>query len=350
MEALVIKKHSYSIGATLFGGVFALAGFFSVYAYFFMEITGDRWVALLVGAIFSIVGLSIVGFIEYVRCDRQSGTITRLWGIFFPFVRKVYPLHEYNEVHTTRETRTRNTKHGSTTYQVYPVRLKGGDKTLDIVEPKDKHRSRVSAEDIARYLQFPLVREIDGEVTRREANELDMSLAERRRKNGDYTTMPAAPVDSAIKMKNEAGIILFELPADRSGLLMGILSVIFGLPFYAFVAWFFFGFSEQESFGGFEYAFLIIFLVPIVSIAIKQFAKGFTRLSLELSPTGLVLKRKFLVTRSMKMPRDELEELLKKGNKIVAISDKQTLVIPVVSRHHEDIEFLYNMILYRLGR
>jgi hypothetical protein len=49
------------------------------------------------------------------------------------------------------------------------------------------------------------------------------------------------------------------------------------------------------------------------------------------------------------MKKAEIEELYLKGRHIVAVSDKQVMLIPVLSRHHDDVDFIYDMILYRLG-
>ena len=145
MQPLIIKKHWFSLSTSLFGGAFAAAGLFTIYAYFFLEITGDRWVALVIGPLFATVGLAIMGFIETIRLDRQAGEITKAWGFFLPLRKKTYPLHHYSEVYTNKEVRTRNTKNGTRKYDVYPVRLRGSE-VLDLHETAEPHEARLSTE------------------------------------------------------------------------------------------------------------------------------------------------------------------------------------------------------------
>lgn len=170
----------------IFGSIFAFAGLGSIWVYFNrhnLDITGDPEVALILGIVFFIVGMAIVGGFKRQQIDRIRGEILTSWGILVPFSHKRYPLSVYNKVTLGQETRTTHTKNGSHTYTVYPLRLEGRE-VFNISEPQDFIVARADMERLAKYLRFPVEDSSNGTMQRRESHELDQTLAERRRKAG----------------------------------------------------------------------------------------------------------------------------------------------------------------------
>ena len=172
------------VGRFLFGMVFTAAGAFAIYAYFNLDVQGDAWVALLVGSIFVVMGLSIAGFYRRRVLDKLAGHAEIITGYFIPLKRIRHPLSKFQQVSLRHEVRTRSNWHGSSSHDVYPLRIEGQE-NMELGEWTVINEARRQAEAVAKYLDIPLSDSSSGTTVTRVSRDLDKNLAQRLRQAGE---------------------------------------------------------------------------------------------------------------------------------------------------------------------
>lgn len=334
-------------GVRLFGLLFLLPGLASIWAYFNVEIHGQPLAALVVGGIFSLVGGAIVGAFKKVRINRQQGFAEIAAGAFFTFKRTRIPLAGITHVSIAREVRTSKDEDSSHSYSVYPVRLIGNGE-FECSDSQKYDYARNEAEMIARYLHLPVEDSSNGGLRRREYSELDDNLAERRRKAGERVQLPVLPVNTSLRVHEENGATVIELPRRAEALLQAVISALFVIPIYFFVSSFM-HLDEPNTPEWFRYWVLGIVFVPVCWQVLRLLAQLLMKRRLVLTHQGLQYVKELLFTRSKGVTKQQLEELDLQPGQVIATSDAGQLIIPLPVRKPDDGRFVYEMILYRLG-
>jgi hypothetical protein len=347
-EAALLVGEPVGWGARLFGMFFLLPGLAAIWAYFNVEIQGEPLAALIVGGVFSLVGAAFVGAFRRVKIDRRQGFAEMAAGAFLAFKRTRLPLAGITHISLVREKRTRRGKNRTYTYFVYPVKLVGNEE-LECSDSQQYEYARGEAEAIARYLRLPIEDSSSGEIRRREYDELDESLAQRRRKAGERPRLPVMPVDTALHVHDENGVTTINLPPHVNTLMQAVITLVFSIPVY-FIVSSFMGLNEPNTPDWFRYWVLAIVFVPVAWQVLRLLVQMQVKRSLVLTHEGLQYIRKFIFARTRGVKKQALEELDLQPGRVIATSDAGQLIIPLSVRKPDDSRFVYEMILYRLGR
>jgi hypothetical protein len=327
---------------------FLLPGLVAIWAYFNVDIQGEPIAALIVGGVFSLVGGAIAGAFKRVRIDRQQGFAEMAAGAFFTFKRTRIPLAGITHISLGREQRTRRSKNRTSTYYVYPVKL-AGNSELECSDSQDYDYARGEAEAMARYLNLPIEDSSSGEIRRREYDELDDSLAQHRRKAGENTRLPVLPRDTRLHVREENGVTTIDLPPPANKWLQIVISLVLTVPFY-FIVSHFMRLDEPNTTTWFRYWVLGIVFVPLCWQFLQVTVQMRMKRLLILTHQDLQYVRKFIFARVRGMKKQDLEELDLQPGRLIATSDAGRLLIPMSVRSPDDARFVYEMILYRLGR
>ena len=141
------------------------------------------------GLVFASVGAGIMFGRAGIEIDLTARTITTWWGLMVPFKSRTLPLERAKIVSINREVR----RSKNSTYTVYPVRIEGFEKAIDIEEPRNYADARRRAEEIAKFMNLGVEDSTSGKKVVREAGTLDESLRERAERTGEDLKMPEAP-------------------------------------------------------------------------------------------------------------------------------------------------------------
>ncbi len=344
----VIKSNSNPGCMALFGLPFFLAGCAVIVGVFLAGESGEGeglpwFVGIPFGGIFATVGALFLFGRWGIIVNRRAKTIVKWWGLLIPMYSKSDSLEGVNHVSITSETRRSSSKHGSRTYTVYPVRLQGGGKKIDIEEPRETNEARARGEALAKFLQVELHDRSSGELVQRAADELDLSLRDLAKRRGEVAELPQQPttMDSAVTVENETATIDIPAPGLR---LQFVIPLVMSLIIPALVCAFFLpavlGMNMPPLimliFGGFIGVFFV--LLPLVTLGGGALRSAFTRERVIASPELLRVERGWLRTFGKEIPANELEELTvgkgKRrrnmpfsglGNPVVARSDRLEL-------------------------
>ena len=134
--------------------------------------------------IFVVAGGLLVFGRMGLEIDANSRTYRQWYGLLTLTKETTGSLDEFDEITIDREVRTRSSKRGSRTYTVYPIRLTGAPKKLDIEASQDQSAARKEAEQVAKALGLPLADRTGSKKIVRDADHLDESLRQRRRRTG----------------------------------------------------------------------------------------------------------------------------------------------------------------------
>jgi len=266
------------------------------------------------GAVFATVGAAFIFGRRGVRIDRRRGTVTEWWGPLFPFWKKDRPFAPYDHVSLTRELR----KSKNSTYEVFPVRLRGGAPEAKVGEPRDYKRARREAEKVAAFVGLDLVDSTAGAAVRRRAAELDLSLREQARRAGIVVDVPNPPPGAGTRCEVEGDRVILHLPDERSGasrfatLVGGALGPVVFLAFFLLSRPFRAFLSAPGAIKFIPIGFIALVAgVPLV-LALVRAASGFrggTRVVA--SPQAIEIHRPGVFgPKVSSIPALELEELL----------------------------------------
>ncbi len=287
------------------------------------------------GLVFASVGAGLMFGRAGLTIDLSARTITRWWGLMVPFKSTTYPLAEASVVAIAREVR----RSGKSSYTVYPVRIKGFEKPIDIEEPRDYVAARRRAEKVAKFLDLGVEDNTTGKRVVREAGTLDESLRERLRRTGRQLEMPEAPPGTKSKVAVSAGEATFDIPPPGFRIAEYVMGGFGAVMLVGVVI----GGVVMSSAGkglpiGIVIGFGVVGLIfgaALVHAAIKS---ATSRQLVTISPRVLRLEsRSRFGSRTSEIPTDELEELQlgrgeddrmpSSGKVIVARSDRATLEI-----------------------
>ena len=183
-------------------------------------------VGLLFGAVFAGVGAVLVFGRSGCVLDTRHGTVTRWWGLLGPWWRRERSLAELDRVTMTREVR----RSDKSTYTVFPVRLAGNGEAVTLAESRKEETARKLAEDVAKFLGFPLADSSTGAEVVREADSLDASVRERAVLAGSPELLPERPADLRCRIRRKADAVMIEIPAAGGHPVAALLTIMLFVP------------------------------------------------------------------------------------------------------------------------
>ncbi|MCK5944266.1 MAG: hypothetical protein KAI24_19925 [Planctomycetes bacterium] len=263
--------------------------------------------ALLVFALpFLGIGLGLMFFRREVVVDVRAGTVTRKAGVFGIGTSKVRPLDRFDAA--VHDKRVIATQKGSRT--VFPVSLQtegGGE--FELTNCRDARSARQTAEWIARLGGLAIIDRTDGTDRRREFEDLDTSLRERRERSGEREDPGQPPARMRSKLTARDGEITIEIPAIGMQPLVIVALLVATLPLWMAMVFLTVIAGEDTTPAVFTYAVYGIACIPtllmtgaILFHARRAFTVSATNDELRVHERGL--RRRLVV-----LPADEIEEL-----------------------------------------
>ena len=299
---------------SLLGLPFLLAGCGVIVATVSGAFDGPPAVGIIFGCVFALVGTLIVFGRAGFEIDAKSRTYRKWYRLLMLTKETTGTLDGFGRVAIDREVRHSK----NSTYTVYPIRLVGQEGKLDIEESRDADKARSDAEAIAKTLAMPLADRTGSEEVVRDAEHLDESLRERRRRTGEAPSeLPEPPEGMKTQFHTEGKEMIMEIPPAgfTPGALLCLLPAVI-VP--TFVVLFFLR-PMLRDFEKMPKPFLFIFvgflgvffiLLPIC-VGVGMFLRVMrTRYTVSVSPKRLhVLTQGVFLSRSSQIPADDLEEL-----------------------------------------
>ncbi len=263
------------------------------------------------GAILILAAIAIMLFRHGVVIDRGRRLYTRWAGFVVPMKRAQSSLDEYERVTLGCANRISWGK----TETVYPVGLAGPDAAAITVDDEkvDYYLARRFAEDIARFLGFPLADSSSGTLVVREATHLDESLREQVQRTGEQITLPPPPPGLRSKFVAEGSGLTIDIPGIGLGKMVTVYRVVFGAIVVLFMASAIVSILSPGNPVPFTVgliALVVFFFIPLWFLGNEMWMQ-FRGPWVRVSPTELELRQGRKVTT---IPAAELEELLVIGD------------------------------------
>ena len=310
-------------------------------AFYFVQIGGPM---AILGILVSMAMVLGGGWIWLGRrgleLDADSRTYRQWYGLLTLSRQTTGSLDEFDKVAVDREVRTSSGKGREQTRTVYPIRLVGPAKRLDIEEYLDRTAAREEAEQVAKALGLALADRAGPEEIVCEAAHLDESLRQRRWRTGEgLGEIPHVPEGMKTEFRREDDQIVLEIPAG--GVTRGALRFLLRSVLALTIAYLLILCVMLPGFAGDlgDYCLLgsfSLFILSAIALVLGEFVRAvFGRCTLRVSRERLHLTTQGLLFRHVsEIPADELKELkiMRLGNheclagntQIVARSDRTT--------------------------
>lgn len=158
---------------------------------------------------FLAIGWGMLLWRVHVVVDLAAGTVTRRSGVgplaathSRRLAQQRAVVHEKRIIRGNRSSRT-----------VWPVLLESGSSSgFDLFFCRDRQRARQTAEAVAKLLELAVVDRTDGTERRREADELDLSLRDRRARREEPLELAPPPTDLRSDLRVDGDAIVVEIP------------------------------------------------------------------------------------------------------------------------------------------
>jgi len=317
----ILKTRSGGGFLMLFGLPFLLAGLFIMATplELFPINDGDApWYFVVpFGLVFATVGAGLMFGRSGVIIDRRQNVITKWYGLLVPMKQTQWPLDLYKQLTITKEIR----RGDKTSYTVYPLSLTGGPgaEQIKFEEPREYQTARKSGELLARFLKVPVADSSSGEKVIRDAERLDESIREKARRTGERVKIPEAPLDTKVKVHQESGEVLVEIPATGITPIAYLKLAMQMVFMVVIVVWFLLpmvrdmGISKTPIFLYLAGLAFILMLVFTLGSALVQ-ARRYSLITASRHILRIVNKTPFR-KKVIEIPADELEELEAIGKK-----------------------------------
>jgi len=190
---------------------------------------------VLFGSVFAAVGAVLVFGRGGIILDRGRGRVVRWWGLLVPMRRMEHRLDAIRQVEMDFSSGDKDSA------DTWPIRLagEGVPKPITVAQPTAFSEARRVAEELARFLQKPLVDSSTGERVTRDPGHLDESWRDRVRRTQEAAApMPPEPPGMRTRIERTAEGYVFHIPGPALTWLH-YLPVLFPVGFAAAVAWFF---------------------------------------------------------------------------------------------------------------
>ena len=289
---------------------------------------------VIFGGVFASIGAVLIFGRTGMVFDRTTGIINQWWGLLFPMWNSQFDLKSYTRVTISKELR----KHKNSTTTVYPVRVTGGTKPIDVTTCTDETEARKYAEEVAKFLEIGVTDASGDAVVHREAGTLDESLRDQLKRKGEDVDISNPPPNMRASFEAHGNAVVFYMPPP--GFKISLLLPLIGVCLFCgiVVAMFLFplltdktmSLETQLAFSGFI-GFFFVFL-PIAAGLTPLFIHMTKRWEIEADPIKLrVVTRGLIFSRTDEIQCDHLEELKfseSRANKdpgLKALSDNKTV-------------------------
>jgi hypothetical protein len=250
-----------------------------------------------------------------LEIDADSRTYRQWYGLLTLTKETIGSLDEFEEVAVDREVRTSSGRGREQTCTVYPIRLVGPAKRLDIEECWDRTLARDEAKEVAKALGLALADRTGSEEIVREAIHLDESLRQRRRRTGESPAeIPELPEGAKTEFRREGDEIVLEIPA--AGFIPEALrylwpGVVFPAIMYLCILCLILPNFANDLTDYSVLGFFSLFLLTGMGLGLGAFLRAvFGRCTLRVSPDRLQLTTRGLLFRQVsEIPADELQEM-----------------------------------------
>lgn len=181
------------------------------------SIRAGRWDQIIAAV---LCGLMAVGLLAVAcgrwetRIDRSRRVVEVLLGVAVWCRRWTYPFDDLSGIaikHSTRRSRHAR-------YDTFVLALRSGTGDVYITESAEYLAIREKAEDLARFIEVPLVDESTGQAVTREPGELNESVVQRLAREAPAPTWPTPPDDSRIRWRVENDDVVVDVPPESFGL------------------------------------------------------------------------------------------------------------------------------------
>jgi hypothetical protein len=203
---------------SLFGLPFLLAGLFIMQiplGLIPVEHENEPWMRFffpVFGGIFAAVGTALVFGRSGLILDRTRGRAVQWWGLIAPMKRKEYLLEAIGQVDLDFS------RGDSDSADTWPVTLSGGGlpKPIAVARPTEFAEARRFAEELARFLNKPLVDSSTGERVTRDPDHLDESYRDRiRRTKEGSAPAPPQPPEMRTRVEHTGDGIVLNIPGPE---------------------------------------------------------------------------------------------------------------------------------------
>ena len=304
---------------SIFGLLFLLSGLFVMQLPFGLipvskpsDIPSSLFV-ILFGAVFTLVGAVLVFGRAGIILDRARGRVVQWYGLLAPLKKTEYLMDAVDQVEMNFSSGD------SDSPATWPIKLSGGSMTKPIAvsQPTSFTEARQLAEELARFLQKPLVDTSTGERIIRDPGHLNESYRDRMRRTGEPVI--ALPPEPSIKRSQVEqtgdGLTIHIAPTPRTG--VQHIAVFLSVIFAAGVAWFFIPVvllsQMPELVRYIILGFLVFFFIVMpVSSAFRTFhrlRKEFERITVTKAFLRVEKMKQGKLTKT-EIPTDELEDLV----------------------------------------
>ena len=164
--------------------------------------------AIPFGLVFALVGLAIITGRSGVRLDGRVRTVHKWWSAIGFTKGRTAMVTADSRIRIQKEVRRGNKS--STT--VYPVRLVGDEKDLDIETCMTSEDARSTAEQVCKHLRVDMEDLLTGQLILREHDKLDESLRERLQRTGEAVEVTDPPPGTAIQLEQDGRDLVITLP------------------------------------------------------------------------------------------------------------------------------------------
>ena len=216
------KKTENFVFQFVFGGIFAVVGVFMIVtgiAETLQKGPGAALIAAIVGSVFALAGLAIMLSRAGVEIDARSGVVASWWRCACFGKRREISVDQLDHVSIQREVR----RSKNSSYTVYPVRLQGLGKPVDLDEPREFNKARLTAEQVAKLLQLNIVDTTSGTEVVREHDKLDESIRQQAKRTGEAVEVPEPPADTKVTFSIEGDELTLDLPPKGLGAAYALL-------------------------------------------------------------------------------------------------------------------------------
>ncbi len=272
---------------------------------------------VLFGSVFAIVGAVLVFGRAGLVLDRGRGRITQWYGLLVP-MKRVETMFD-----AVRQVEMDFSRGDSDSADTWPVRLTGESirKPIVVAQPVDFAEARQTAEELARFLQKPLVDSSTGEKVIRDPEHLDESWRDRVRRTGEAgVSLPPQPPGMRTRVERTAEGYIFLIPGPTLAW-YHFIPVLFPVLFAAAVAWFFLpvllGLPVPDWVRYFFLGFIGLFFIagPVVSSLL-------TLLRLKNQFERVTVTKAFLRVEALKQGKRTTAE--------IAVNELEDLVSPTI--------------------
>jgi hypothetical protein len=173
---------------------------------------------VILGLVFAIVGGGVMFGCSEKLIDGDNRQVTSWWGLragwlLVPFKKSVYSFDDFQSVTVCEKVR----KSSDSSDTCYPVRIESAGDSVTVEEPRDYHKSRQRAEEVAKLMGLPMQDSTSGEVVVREAEQLDDSLRDQFQRTGERLDVPVQPDGCRVSYRLEGDALVLDLPSPVTG-------------------------------------------------------------------------------------------------------------------------------------